>query len=295
MARTNTLSERSKGVLITTAGVLAISPDALLVRLIGADDWTTLFWRGLLSGTTIFLALLILHRGKFVAQVRAVGRTGLWFALLFGGGTILFVFSINETTVANTLFVVSTAPLFAAIMSRVFLGESVALRTWIAILCALVGIAVIASGSFGSGGGSLLGDLAALGAAISIAGTFTMARKRRVVSMVPAMALASFVTALAVLPFAQPFEVAPGDPLYIGLMGFLVIPLGFGLMTLGPRYLPAPEVSLLLLLESLLGPLFVWLVLGENPGPAALIGGAIVLTTLAALNLSSLRAQPAAS
>jgi drug/metabolite transporter (DMT)-like permease len=286
---------RAKGLVITLAGVLVITPDALLVRLIAADEWTVLFWRGLLSGLAILAGLGLLHRRRLPRQLRTIGKTGVWLAVLFSAGTVLFIISVSLTTVANTLFIVSTAPLFAAIIARVFLGEAVPPRTWAAIGCALFGIGVIASGSAGQGSGSLLGDLAALGIAVSMAGTFSLARKERANSMVPAMALSGFITAFAVLPLAAPFEFAARDPVYLGLMGLVVIPLGFSLITLGPRYLPAPEVSLLLLLEAVLGPLWVWLALDEDPGAATLVGGFIVIATLAASNLGSLRAQPTRS
>ena len=280
---------RLKGFLITAAGVLAISPDGLLVRLIAADDWTLLFWRGLLSGLAIFVALAVLHRAALPAQVRAIGLAGLWLAVLFSAGTVLFIVSITSTTVANTLFIVSTAPLFAALIAHFLLREAVSRSTWIAIGFALLGIAIIAAGSIERGGGSLLGDLAAVGAAISMAATFSLARKARARSMVPAMGLAGLITAVIAIPLAAPFSIAPQNVVYVGLMGLLVVPLGFALLTLGPRYLPAPQVSLLLLGEAVLGPLLVWLVLGESPGSLGLIGGAVVLGTLALANLYDLR------
>lgn len=278
-----------KGLLITGAGVLVITPDALLVRLIAADLWTVLFWRGLLSGLAILAGLAVLARGVPAAQFRAIGAAGIWLALLFSAGTVLFIVSITHTTAANTLFIASTAPLFSGIIARLILGETVAPRTWAAIAVALGGIALIASGSLGRGAGSLLGDLAALGVALSMAGTFSIARRARARSMVPAMALSGFMTALAVLPLAAPFAVSHWDGFYLGLMGLAVIPLGFSLMTLGPRYLPAPEVSLILLIEAVLGPFWVWLVIGEQPGAAGLLGGAIVVATLVLTNLAALR------
>lgn len=280
-----------KGALIAGAGVLAISPDSLLIRLITADPWTLLFWRGLLSALAILIGLAVLHRGRLVDHFQAIGRTGLWLAVLFGAGNILFILSITSTKVANTLFIVSSAPLFAAIISRIFLREVVPARTWLAIAAALAGIAVIASADLDQGRRSLLGDLAAVGTAISMAASFALARKGRANSMVPAVALAALLTAVVAWPLAAPLDVGAGDRIYLAVMGLVVLPLGFALVTLGPRYLPAPEVSLLLLVEAILGPFWVWLVVGENPGPTVLAGGGIVIATLVLLNLHAIRAQ----
>lgn len=281
----NAPDQHLKGVLIAGLGVLCLTPDSLLVRLASADDWTVLFWRGLLTGLTVLVGLAIIQRDTFIPQVRAIGKPGLLYIVLFTVGSILFVLSVNLTKVANTLFIISSSPLIAAIIARVFLKEQVLPRTWIAIATALFGIAIIASGSIDQGEASLLGDLFAVGAAFVVAGILSISRRYRDRSMVPAVALSGLLTALVVLPLASPFAITQMDMIWLGLMGVLVIPLGFGLLTIGPRYIPAPEVSLILLLESVLGPFWVWLVLDESPGKTGLIGGSIVLLTLAITNL----------
>ncbi len=146
----------AKGVLVAGAGVLAISPDSLLIRLITVDPWTLLFWRGLLSALAILAGLAMLHRRRLPNHLVAIGGTGIWLAVLFGVGNILFILSITSTKVANTLFIVSSAPLFAAIISRIFLREIVPARTWLAIAGALAGIALIASASLDQGRRSAL-------------------------------------------------------------------------------------------------------------------------------------------
>ncbi len=276
---------RLKGVLITAAGVLALSPDGLLIRLIAADDWTLLFWRGLLSGLAIFAALAIIHRGALPGKIRAIGATGLWLVFFFTVVSVLFILSITLTTVANTLFITNTAPLFAALISHFVLREHVSRVTWAAIGFALVGIGLIASESVARGGDSVLGDVVALGAALAMAVTVVLARKGRARSMVAAVGLAGLMTAAVALPFAAPLSIGSENALYVALMGLVVLPLGFGLVTLGPRYLPAPQVSLLLLGEAIIGPLLVWLALGESPGALGLAGGAVVLASLACANL----------
>ena len=285
----------TKGFLITLLGVLVISPDALMIRLVSADVWTLAFWRGLLNGCAVLLGFWLVSRGQFWRQLRELGWPGVCVTFVFAAGSLCFIYSITHTLVANTLFLTATSPVFAALMSRYCLHEQVTPRTWFAIVMTLVGVGVIASGSFGPGAGALDGDLAALGAAITLAATFTIARMTKTRSMVPAMGLAGLVSALAVLPLASTLVVASDDWLWIGLLGLVVSPIGFALLTTGPRYLPSPDVSLMLLLESVFGPLLVWLVLAEYPGDRSLVGGAIVLSALVLSNVFAMRASSSAS
>ncbi|MPZ10080.1 MAG: EamA family transporter [Kiloniellaceae bacterium] len=290
------LPDHHKGLLLTSLGVLALTPDSLLVRLIDADPFTLLVWRGLLQALGVLAILAVLHRGRVAAPFRAVGRWGLVLAVVFAAGTVFFILALSLTAVADVLVIVAAAPLAAAVLSLVFLGEGVPLRTWIAISLTLVGIALLVSEDLGSG--SLLGDLAAAACALCIGATFTITRHGRAVSMVPAMALAGLVTAAMALPFALLLEDGPwlfaGAQLgYTLAMGLVVVPVSFALITLGPRYLPAAEVGLLMLLETVLGPLWVWLVLGEHPGELALAGGALVVLTLAGHAATGGRRQPA--
>ncbi|MGF1609815.1 MAG: DMT family transporter [Kiloniellales bacterium] len=284
------LSSHAKGLLITAAGVLIITPDGLLTRLIQADPWTLLFWRSLLSSVSLLLVLSILYRRQCWARIRAIGLPGLMVAALFGVGGVTFILAITSTTVANTLFIASTSPLFAALISWRLMGEAVPRRTWIAIVLALLGIAIIASQ--GLAGGSLFGNLAALTTAIALACSFSLIRYHKERDLIPAMALSTVIAALIALPFATPAAISAGDAGWLAVMGLLMLPLAFALMFIGPRYIPAAEVSLILLLEAILGPFWVWLVVGEEPGARTLVGGAIVIVTLsanAALGLRSSR------
>ena len=281
------LSTHAKGTVITAAGVLAITPDTLLIRLITTDPWTLLACRSLLLGLALTAGLALYYRGETLACFRSIGRQGLLLSLLLALAGLLFVMAVAHTSVANTLIIMSAAPLFAAIMSRLFLKEAVAPRTWIAVILALGGVAIIVQGSLG--GGQLLGDLLAIGASAALAGSFTMIRGLRAINMIPAAALSGFIAGLAALPLASPFGLGQSDLGYLLLMGLVMLPVSFALTTLGPRYLPAPEVSLLMLLETFLGPLWVWLVLREEPSPQALIGGAVIVTVLIVHSAIALR------
>lgn len=288
------IPDHLRGLLMTVFAVIVLSPDALIVRLIEADRWTLLWWRGLLMAIGLGLYLLLRHRGQAVARARSIGALGLLSAVLFTFSTILFVTSITLTAAANTLVIVSAAPLFAALFSRLFLKEPVPWRTWAAVAVAIAGITVIFAGNLGgsiavmetgeaAGEGiphSLWGDICAVGTACFLAGHLVVARRSRPVSMVPAVALSGLIVAAMMTPIAAPLQVTAEDMVLLLVLGLVIMPVSFGLITDGPRYLPAAEVSLILLLETVLGPFWVWLALGEVPDAQTFVGGAVVLITL---------------
>jgi drug/metabolite transporter (DMT)-like permease len=279
-----------KGFLITLAGVAVITPDTLLVRLMSADGLTILFWRGILSAAVIFLGLWILQRRNPVVLVVSAGWSGLLLAGIFALGTYFFLYSVTHTLVANALFLTSTSPIFAAIFAWALLGERPGTRTWATIAATLAGIAIIAGGSAAGGKGNLIGDAAGLVDAVFLAATFTIARARKSVSMVPAMGMAGVLSALLAIAVGgtAAIEIAPSDWPWMALLGLVVAPGGFALLTTGPRYLPAPDVSLLLLLEAVTAPVLVWLAVGEHPGTPTLLGGALIVGALAVSNATLL-------
>ena len=283
------MSDQTKGLILTTIGVLAVVPDSLMVRLVQADTMTFIFLRGGLAGFVIF-AFILFQNGRDTAKIyRVLGRPGLQYAALLAISTFCFIFALRLTSIANALFIVSTSPVFAAIASRVVLGQPFSRRMVWTTLFALIGIAVIAFGSSGIGQASLLGDLIALGAASSLAFAFTTARATRQLSMVPATALGYALTCLVCIPFTNLTAVSTQDWILLTILGGMFVPLGTSFMSLGPRYITSAEVALLLLLEAVLAPLLVWYAVGENPGVYALLGGAIVLGTLFISNLIGLK------
>lgn len=280
-------NEHTRGMLLTLTAVFILSPDALLVRLISVDSWTLLFWRGLLSGSTLLVSLLLLYRQQLVQMIRATGRLGFLSAGAAATGNIFFVCSLRQTTAANTLVILAATPLLAALASRIFIKEQVPRRTWLAISTAFIGILVLFSGSLGSQ--SLLGDLLAVCAACCWASTLVIVRAARPLNMIPANAFGNLLVAPIVLLFgAAPLSVPASDYGLLLILGILVLPLSYALITLAPRLLPAPEVSLTLLLETLLGPFWVWLVVNEEPTMATIIGGTLILGTLITHTLISM-------
>ena len=202
-----------------------------------------------------------------------------WLAAAFlGCSTTCFVFSLEHTHAANTLVIIATSPLLAAIISWVCLKETVPTATWIAILVAMGGVALSLADGFHRG--SLLGEMFALGSAFSMASHFTALRWWKSEHGPLAVWGAGFLVALVALPQASPFGVPWEDVGWTLLLGGVVLPAAFGMMAVGPRYLPAPEVGLILLAETVLGPVWVWLALNEEPGQSTLVGGTIVILTL---------------
>lgn len=286
------LSTHAKGLLLTAAGVLVISPDGLLTRLIETDHWTMIFWRALLLSFGMWLMVNLFNPNRARQRYRTVLGPGLLLVVAFSLGTIAFVFAVTHTSVANTLVIFSSTPLFAALIGRVLLRESIQPRTLIAIALVALGIGVIAAGSLSSGSG-LAGDLSALFGAFTLATGFSLVRRFPEVSTLSAISCSGVLTALMVFPLASPLAITQADAGYLLLMGLYVVPIGTALMFVGPRYIPAAEVGLLVLLESILGPIWVWLVLAEKPGVNTLLGGAIVITTLAVNTFWALRYPPA--
>jgi len=284
------VSDHARGVFITAAGVVLISPDALLLRLVSVDPWTVLFWRGL--GMFAVLALFTWARDgrRMFTLMRQGWPFGLLISLAFAICQTAFVQAIALTNVANVLVIVSATPLVAALLSRVLLGERLARRTAVAIGVGMAGVLVTVSGGLG---GVVTGDLVALLVPLGIATAFTLPRVLRLENAWPYYAFAGLLTSGFAFPAAAPL--APGglDILWIALIVLLVSPVSFAMIATGPRYIPSAEVSLLLLLETVLGPLWVWLGVGEAPTARAWLGGAVLLATLVWHSLASLRAAPA--
>ncbi|MGD8838102.1 MAG: DMT family transporter [Gammaproteobacteria bacterium] len=289
-------SKHTKGLLITACGVLVISPDGLLTRLIAVDHWTMIFWRALFLSFGMWMVLGFTRPNRVWQQYRTLRGGALLKVGAYSLGTISFVFAITHTSVANTLVILSTTPLFAALVSRVLLGEKIELRVLAAIVLVAIGMGIIAYGSSGDRNASLLGDLVAFAGAFFLACGFSFVRRFPDASTFAAISCSGLLTALLILPLAAPLSVTANDLGYLAVMGLAVVPIGSAMMFMGPRYIPAPEVGLLMLLESVLGPVWVWLALGEAPGPYTLAGGTLVLLTLsanAALALKRNRSRPA--
>jgi drug/metabolite transporter (DMT)-like permease len=267
------------GILVTLAGVMIFVPDALVMRLIGGDMLALAFWRGVLAGGIFLLGNLILAPQTMPARGEWFDRKGLLIILLTAGGVLSWCSAMQHTSAANALLVLAIAPFLAAILSFLVLKERIDRATALAIALVFAGVLIIASGSVGHG--RLIGDGFALINAITIAGYYVTLRTTGRRNMLPHLALGFILGGLLALPFANFEPVSTTTALLIFLSGAVIMPGAAALLMLGPRYLPAPEVSMITLLEVILGPLLVWAVIGENPGQMTLIGGTVIVVTVA--------------
>ena len=292
----SSLSRQAKGLLITSAGVVVLSVQGIPIRLVDVDAWTLMFVRGVLSAPGLFAFFLIVERTRWKEELRAgMGLAGVTAALLFALDNVMFIYSITHTSVANTLLMISLSPLFAGLLTRIALRQQVPRRTWLAIAGAAVATLVIMYGSLVAG--DFLGTLAGLVAAIAIGGTLVVLRSKPSLNMVPAVALGAGLAGLVGLPAANPASAGLRDWVLLVILGLVIGPLAFGLIATGPRFIPAAEVALLLLLQTVLGAYWVWIAVGEIPGTATVAGGLMLLVVLTLHSVATLKSlegdQPA--
>jgi drug/metabolite transporter (DMT)-like permease len=266
-----------KGLVLTAAGTLFASFEGLLVRLVSAESWTVIAWRGFLLGL-VMLAFIGLVGKKL--HVRDLGRAG-WIAVAsYACNICFFISAINATTVANTLVIASAAPLFAAAIGWTFLRERPDKATSIAVVVVLFGLAIIFSGSLSTS--RMAGDFLALGYAVSLA-AYCVALQRCPEMHVPSIvAVGGFLSGLVAWPFAGGLSVAAVDLPPLLALGIVVVPAATLLLSMGPQFMPGSHVTLIMMLEILLGPLWVWMMFREMPSATTALGGALVLATILA-------------
>ncbi|MEQ5802961.1 EamA family transporter [Halomonas sp. H10-9-1] len=265
-----------------------MSPDALLIKLAALPDAEILMWRGFLSGLGFFLITLARHGRGTLGIYRRCGGTGIAVALLFSLTTCGFVLGNQYTKAGNVLMILAAAPLIAALLSRLILDERLPRRTWLAIGACMLGIGMIVIDD--AGAGSWLGNGFALIAATTLALNFTLCRRRPGIDMSPMLVFNGLIVgsgAALVLLIGRGQLPLPGlqSGAYVLLLCLFIVPVGVTLLQRGPLYLPAAEVGLLLLHEVVMGTLWAWGILGEQPSAVALLGGALVLGTLTAKGL----------
>lgn len=270
------MNRRLIGVLITGTGVMVLSPDTLVIRLLDTDLATTLFYRGLAMGLGLFAFLALRDRGLGPTRRTLAQPLGWGLALMFAISNIGFVTTLAHTSVADTLGCLATASIFAALFSTVFLGEKAPMRVWIVSGVIAAGLFIIAVGGAGSG----YGRLAGIATAAVFGATFVVMRATGEGDTLPGLAMGGLMIGLLAAPFATPTGIdAPGAGAAIAMV--FVLPLAFGLIGTGPRYLPAPEVSLLMLLETVFGTLWAWLFLHEAPTLPTLLAIGVIVSALA--------------
>ncbi|MEH6578035.1 MAG: DMT family transporter [Amphritea sp.] len=268
-------SEYMKGFLLTALGVTVLSFDALLIRLIEVHSFSLLFWRGFLLSITIALWCRYRHPKL---PLFCFDAASVRSAILFAISCIAFVSAINLTAVANVLVIISVTPLFSALLARVFLGEKSPPITWIAIVISLFGIGWVLSDSWH--GANLAGDLTALVCGLALSAKFVNDRATSSRNMTPALIISGLLIAAISAIAGEPLSLQGNDWGWMLLLCLIVLPVAYVLITVGPMRIPAAEVGMLMLLETAMGPLWVWVWMHEAPSLNILQGGALIIGTL---------------
>ena len=275
--------------LVLVAGLMLSLSGVTLRHIESASGWQILFYRSLTFFVVVTLYLVFRYRTRVVRAFVTTGRPGLVVAVSLGLGSACYVFALLLTTVANALFIISSAPFVTAVLGWIVLRERVRPLTWFTMTIALAGIAVMFVNGIQSG--RLLGNIVALGPAVSFAIMLVTLRLAADRDMIPAICLAGFVGAALGFTMADTLILSRHDLVLCLFLGVFQYTGGFVLITLGARYLPAAEVALLSLAETVLAPVWVWLGVGEVPTVLTLAGGAIVLSAVVAQAVTGMRSQ----
>ena len=280
--------DRLRGTLMVAGAAIVWSTGGLVARLIETQvSWTTIFWRSASAFTALLAFLFYMEGRSALRRFAGMGWPGLVVGLCFASASISFVIALSLTSVAKTLVIMSATPLIAALLGRLFLSEAIGRTTWATIAAVMIGTAVMVSG--GDTGGSLLGDLFAGVIALSLAGAIVTTRSNPHIGMLPATCLGVGIAALVALPFADPLGVSVHDLPIMIFFGAVQLSLGLVLFVAGVRLIPAAHSALLGMIEPIFGPLWVWIAVGEEPATTVLIGGAIVILSVAAKTLADAR------
>ena len=275
--------------LVLAAGALLSVAGITLRHIESANGWQILFYRSATFFVVVTLWLAIRYRARVVHAFVRTGRPGLVVAVSLGLGSACYVFALLLTTVANALFIISAAPFMTAVLGWIVLRERVRPMTWFTMSIALAGIAVMVFN--GIQGGRLLGNIVAFGPPVSFAIMLVTLRLAGDRDMIPAICLAGLVGAALGFSMSDSLALSRHDLALCLFLGVVQYTGGFVLITLGARYLPAAEVALLSLAETVLAPIWVWLGVGEVPALLTLAGGAIVVSAVVAQAVTGMRSS----
>ena len=275
----NNLTDQQKGSLLAFIAVMFITPDSLFIRLSNLDTWGLVFYRGIIPFFTVFLGMLLIYKLNFFKILFSSGYHGLIYIGIFSITNITFVVSIQNTNVANTLVMIATAPMLSAILGAIFLKELPDRKTWISIIITFTAIIYIFFDSLKLGNffGDILGFITAFGLAV---GAVTI-RSAKSKNLVPAAVIGKLLVATFALFFIENFILENEDLIIVPLMCILCVAIPFVLVTIAPRFIPAAEVNLFFLLETIIGPIWVWLIIKEQPSVETLLGGFVIIVTIA--------------
>ena len=273
------LSNQQKGSLLAFIAVFLITPDSLLIRLSNIETWGMLFYRGAIPFVVVLIGTLLFYKKNFVKALLGVGYPGIFYIFSFAICNITFLISIQNTNVANTLVMIALAPMLSAILGAIFLKETPDKKTWIAIIVTFVSCIYIFYDSLKLG--NFYGDFFGFVTAFGLACNANLARYAKNRDLVPSAVVGKLCVALFAFFFVENFELIGNDIIYIPLMCVMCVAIPFVLVTIAPRFITAAEVNLFFLLETILGPVWVWLVIKEQPSLETILGGSVIILTIA--------------
>ena len=273
------LSDQKKGSLMAFVAVMFITPDSLFIRLSNVETWSLVFYRGIIPFILVFIGMLLIYRLKFFNLLRSNGYYGFAYVLTFSVTNIAFVVSIQNTNVANTLIMIATAPMLSAILGSFFLRENPDKKTWVAIFITFFAALYIFYDSIKLGNffGDILGFVAAMGLAVGA----VIIRSAKKLNLVPSAVVGKLIIGLFAMLFVKDYSLNDNDIYIVPLMCVMCVAIPFVLVTIAPRFITAAEVNLFFLLETIIGPIWVWLIIKEQPTPETIVGGAIIVLTIA--------------
>jgi drug/metabolite transporter (DMT)-like permease len=286
------LSPRTAGLLFAISAPLAWSVGGTVMRSVSAAPWDIVFWR--VAGHLVFFPFVIAAFWGRTAwrELPAIGWPAVVVSFTIAGSFTFHVLGIVHTTVANLLILQSMSPLLVAVFGWLLLGERLSGGRWLIIATAFAGLLTVVSGSLG--GGQMIGNACAIAVALCSATHVLILRHYRARNFAAVTVVAATIAALTASLFGDPLSVGAGDILALILLGGVQMSLGLTCFMMALRYLPAAEVTLISLLEPILGPLWVWLFIGEQPALTTLVGGTVVLAALTAHVLLATRPTAAA-
>ncbi len=275
----NSLTDQKKGSLMAFVAVMFITPDSLFIRLSNVETWSLVFYRGIIPFVLVFIGMLLIYKLKFFNLLKSNGYYGFAYVLTFSVTNIAFVVSIQNTNVANTLIMIATAPMLSAILGSFFLKENPDKKTWIAIFITFFAALYIFYDSIKLGNffGDILGFIAAMGLALGA----VIIRSAKKLNLVPSAVVGKLIIALFAMFFVKDYSLNNNDFYIVPLMCVMCVAIPFVLVTIAPRFITAAEVNLFFLLETIIGPLWVWFIIKEQPTPETMVGGALIVLTIA--------------
>ena len=283
----NRLNNQQKGSLLAFIGVMFITPDSLFIRLANIETWGLLFYRGLIPFVVVLIGLLIFYKKNFIKALNKIGYPGIFYIISFSICNITFIISIQNTNVANTLIMVAMAPMISAILSAIFLKEATDKSTWLAIIITFVAVTYIFYDSLKLG--NILGDIFGFITAFGLAINANLARYAKKIDLVPSAVIGKLCVAIFAYFFVDNFQLIQNDIFIVPLMCVMCVAIPFVLVTIAPRFITAAEVNLFFLLEVILGPIWVWWVIKEQPSLETIIGGLVIIITIAIHSILALK------